>query len=89
MRTGTKRKLSVAFGLIVSIVALWKVFHEINFSELYSVLTQVDYVWLLPNIALVVLSMYQRAWRWQYMIAPIKRVSFDKLLASTCIGFMA
>ncbi|MBD3401667.1 flippase-like domain-containing protein [candidate division GN15 bacterium] len=84
-----KRLLSVAVGIIISIVLLWVVFHKISLTELIGVLVRVNYWWLVPNVALVVLSLYQRAFRWRYMLDPIKRVPYPSLLASTCIGFMA
>lgn len=84
-----KRALSVGIGIVISIALLYAVFHKISVVDLVAVLKRVNYWWLLPNVSLVVLSMYQRAYRWQYMLNPIKRVPYQSLLASTCIGFMA
>ena len=89
MTTRQKKMLSIGLGIVISVAALWAVFGKINFGELVTVLKRVNYWWLLPNIFLVVFSMYQRALRWQYMLLPIKRVKYDSLLASTCVGFMA
>jgi len=33
--------------------------------------------------------MPQRAYRWKFMLRPVKEVGFDKLMSATCIGFMA
>jgi uncharacterized protein (TIRG00374 family) len=76
-------------GLAISIVLLWSLFYKIDFRELFTVLKQANYYWLLPNMALVVFAMYLRAYRWRFMIAPVKQVAYSKLLAATFIGFMA
>lgn len=89
MTARMKRTLSVGLGIIISIVLLWVVFRKISFADLITILGHVNYWWLLPNMAFLVLSMYQRALRWRYMLEPIKVVKYNRLLASTCIGFMA
>jgi len=89
MDTRTKKRLYTLFGMVVSAVLVWMLFRDINFGELTLALKQANYWWLIPNILLIVLTMYQRAYRWKFMIEPIKPVPFPKLLAATCIGFMA
>jgi uncharacterized protein (TIRG00374 family) len=87
--TNQKKVLYLLIGLGISVVLLWLLFRNINFTELVAALRGANYLWLIPNILFIVLTMYQRAFRWRYMIAPIKKVQFSKLLAATCIGFMA
>jgi len=89
MTTGTRRTLYIIIGLTISVILLFLLFRNINFAELGTALTQANYWWLLPNIAFVIFGMYQRAYRWRFMLQPIKIVPFSKLLAATCIGFMA
>jgi len=76
-------------GLGISLLLLWFLFRNINFTELKAALRGANYLWLIPNAVLIFVTMYQRAFRWRYMLAPIKRVEFSKLLAATWIGFMA
>ncbi|HSH00423.1 MAG TPA: lysylphosphatidylglycerol synthase transmembrane domain-containing protein, partial [candidate division Zixibacteria bacterium] len=52
-------------------------------------LLKANYWWLIPNILLILVTMYQRAFRWRSMARPIKEVAFDKLLSATAVGFMA
>jgi len=89
MTTGLKKKLYVAFGIVISVVLLYLLFRDVNFASLSRILKEANYFWLIPNVALIVLTMYQRAFRWHFMVLPIKKVPFPKLLAATCIGFMA
>ncbi|MBI5267395.1 MAG: flippase-like domain-containing protein [candidate division Zixibacteria bacterium] len=87
--SGTRRNLYVAVGLAISVILLWVLFRNIDFGDLGAALTHANYWWLIPNIALAAFAMHQRAYRWKYMINPIKEVRFGTLLSATCIGFMA
>ncbi len=89
MITSQKKRLYVAFGILVSVVLIWVLFRNIDVVELVRVLKGANYWWLLPNIAMAMFAMYQRAYRWQAMMAPIKKVAYKNLLAATCVGFMA
>lgn len=87
--TGFKKIIYVSIGVVISIILLWLLFRNISFRELGSALATANYWWLLPNIVLVAFAMHQRAFRWKFMLNPIKQVPFSKLLSATCIGFMA
>ncbi|MCK4574320.1 MAG: flippase-like domain-containing protein [candidate division Zixibacteria bacterium] len=89
MTRKTKRATYFLLGLAISAVLIWVLFRNIDFGKLVQALKGADYIWLVPNVMLIVLTMYLRAWRWKFMIDPIKRVGFPDLLASTCVGFMA
>ena len=89
MTVRQKRLMSFGIGILVSVVLMWVLFYNIDFAKLTTALQGANYYWLLPNIVLVVFAMYQRAYRWSFMIRPIKAVAYSKLLAATCIGFMA
>jgi len=89
MKSTQRRSISIAAGIAISIVFMWLLFRNINFGELMAALRGANYWWLAPNIVMVMFAMYQRAYRWKFMLRPIKEVPFDKLLSATCIGFMA
>lgn len=84
-----QRFLYFLLGLLISAALLWALFRNIHFAELWDALKGANYLWLIPNIVLIVFTMYQRAYRWKFMIAPIGHVPFSKLLSATWIGFMA
>ena len=84
-----KKTIYLVIGIAVSGFLIWRVFGNIDVDKLLESLKSANYFWLLPNIFLVGFAMYQRAYRWKFMLLPIKRVKFENLLAATCIGFMA
>lgn len=89
MKRNAKRNMMVTVGILISVFLLYFLFKDIEFVKLWAVLKGANYFWLLPNIILLMLSMYLRAFRWQSMLAPVKKVAFHNLMAATCIGFMA
>jgi len=84
-----KKLLYFIIGAAISIVLLWFVFRNIDLEKLFVVLQDVNYLWLLPNLFLVLFAIFQRAYRWKFMIEPIKKVRYSNLLSATSIGFMA
>lgn len=84
----SKRLLAI-FGIIISAIFLYLFFRDIHWNELHQALKSANYLWLIPNIATVFIAMALRAWRWGYMVNPIKKCSFHGLYAATMIGFMA
>ncbi len=89
MTSKVKKIIYLFIGLLVTGFLIYEVFGSIDFGKLVTVLENANYFWLIPNILLIVFAMYQRAFRWKFMLAPIKDVKFKNLLAGTCVGFMA
>jgi uncharacterized protein (TIRG00374 family) len=89
MTIAQRKMLSVVAGIVISVVLMYVLFRNVNFTELVAALKGANYYWLIPNIFFVMFAMYQRAYRWDAMIRPVKKVAYSKLLAATCIGFMA
>ncbi|UCE23977.1 MAG: flippase-like domain-containing protein [Candidatus Zixiibacteriota bacterium] len=89
MTVRVRKLIYVIVGISVSGVLIWMLFRNIDMQKLILALKEADYLWLVPNILIIMLTMYQRAFRWRFMIAPIKHVEFSNLIAATCIGFMA
>ena len=89
MSPKTKKIIYLIIGILISVFLIYKVFGNVDFKILYTTLKNANYYWLIPNILLIIFAMYQRAYRWRFMLAPIKIVKFENLLAGTCVGFMA
>jgi uncharacterized protein (TIRG00374 family) len=82
-----KKKLII--GILISLVFLYLAFRKVDYIELWNALKGANYWWILPNVALVIASMWMRAYRWKFMVNPIKRVGMGSLFSSVMIGFMA
>jgi len=89
MEYRTRRKLMVCLGYALSLALVYFAFRKVEFSELWSSIKGANYGWVIVNVALVMLMMWYRAYRWKYMVDPIKKIGMGKLFSSTMIGFMA
>ncbi len=89
MTLKAKKTLYVLVGIAISAILIYVLLQRIDFVQLGKKLKTANYWWLIPNVLFIILTMYQRAYRWRAMVQPIKIVPFHKLLAATCVGFMA
>lgn len=84
-----KKRLSVYIGLVVAVVCLWWFFRKMPLGELWESLKQAEYWWLVPAMFFVFLSMVFRTFRWQRLLAPIKKIGFMDIFSAIMICFMA
>jgi len=82
-------KKKAIIGAVISLVILVLMLLVIDYGQLWAALKRADYWYLIPFVAVVILSMLLRAWRWRLIVTPLGRISFSRLYASTMIGFMA
>ena len=87
MKKNAKRWL-FWLGLVISGVFLYFAFREINYQELWITLREARLWWLIPGLIIYFGSMLVRAWRWGYLLNPVKKVSTGTLLATILIGYM-
>ncbi|MEI6632509.1 MAG: lysylphosphatidylglycerol synthase transmembrane domain-containing protein [Chlamydiota bacterium] len=85
MSKGTRAVVGIALALLCLAVA----FRGVDFRELWSALTQADYLWLIPAMVVVSVSMIFRVFRWQCLLRPMKRIGFWDLFSAISICFMA
>jgi len=76
-------------GLAISIIFLYLAIRKVDFVLLWGALRDADYLWVFPNMALMMFSYWLRAYRWKFMVNPIKKLTMHRLFSSTLIGFMA
>ncbi|GAK60353.1 hypothetical protein U27_00244 [Candidatus Vecturithrix granuli] len=82
-------KLKFWIGMLISIGCLYFVFRNIDIVKLLETLHSVNYLYLLFAMALQLSTIWLRAERWKYLLAPIKPLTFHHLVPATMIGFMA
>jgi uncharacterized protein (TIRG00374 family) len=82
-------KLKFWIGIIISILCLYFVFRGIDFTKVFEALQSVNYFYLLLAALVNLSTIWLRAERWKYLLAPIKTLHFKDLVPATMIGFMA
>jgi uncharacterized protein (TIRG00374 family) len=76
-------------GFAVSAGIVYLAFRGIDFRQLLVNLQKANYLYLIPIIAIIFLSMALRAARWGYFLLPIKKIGFHPLFEGMLISFMA
>ena len=76
-------------GILISLVFLYLAVRKVDFEDLWMAIKNANYWWTVPNMILMVFSTWMRAYRWKFMVNPIKRLKVYPLFTSTMIGFMA
>jgi len=75
-------------GLLVSTVLLWYTLRDLHLGEVWTVLQEANYWWLIPGVAVYFVSVWFRAWRWGFLLRKSKRVSVNRLFPVVVIGYM-
>jgi hypothetical protein len=75
-------------GLGVSLFFLYFALRGLRLLDLFNVLQDANYWWLLPGIAVYFLAVWARAWRWHYLLRPIKPITTRQLFPITVIGYL-
>ncbi len=75
-------------GVAISAYFLYSVFSELNFGEFWSVVRQANYLWILPGVGVYFVGVWVRAWRWHYLLRPVKQVPTSTMFPIVTIGYM-
>jgi len=75
-------------GLAISAIFLWLVLRNIDFSAFWVEIRQANYWWLIPGVGVYFLAVWARAWRWHYLLRPLKAVPTSKMFPIVAIGYM-
>lgn len=81
--------VAVAIAVIAIMLYRWRT-TSFQWGLFFSTFLNVQWLWLIASIVLLLLTYLGRALRWEVMIRPIKpKASFTKLCSATVIGFTA
>jgi hypothetical protein len=75
-------------GVLVSILFLWLALRGLHLGDFWSALQTANYWWLLPGVGVYFIGVWVRAWRWHYLLGPIKKISTREMFPITTIGYM-
>lgn len=81
--------LKVWIGVIASAILLWLAVQNVDFAHAWHYTRQINPVFLIPYMGLVVGEVLIRGLRWFILLAPIQRASYAGLCSATLIGLMA
>ena len=75
-------------GIVISIIFLYFALRGLHLDEAWQVVKNARYIWLLPGIAVYFIGVYVRAWRWHYLLRPLKKIPTRSMFPIVTIGYM-
>jgi uncharacterized protein (TIRG00374 family) len=82
------KKWQFWLGVLISIVFIWLALRGLQLGEFWGTLKAANYIWLVPGVAVYFVGVWVRAWRWHYLLGPIKKISTKTMFPITTIGYM-
>lgn len=74
-------------GVLISAFFLYRILHKVDFSNLWQDLISANYWWILPGVAVYFVGVWVRAWRWHYLLRPLKAVPTRKIFPIVTMGY--
>jgi len=82
------KKWQFWIGVLISILFIWLALRGMRLEEFWDAVKQGNYIWLVPGVAVYFVGVWVRAWRWHYLLGPIKKISTRTMFPITTIGYM-
>ena len=87
-RIDTMKRWQFWLGVLISLVFTYFVLRKLDWNEFWLALQSANYWWILPGVAVYFVAVWARAWRWHYLLKPIKVIKTHIMFPITCIGYM-
>ncbi|MHC1782856.1 MAG: lysylphosphatidylglycerol synthase transmembrane domain-containing protein [Anaerolineaceae bacterium] len=75
-------------GLVISIGFLFLALRGLQFEQVWQTMQMAQYAWLIPGIAVYFVGVWVRAWRWHYLLRPVKKIPTSTMFPIVAIGYM-
>jgi glycosyltransferase 2 family protein len=75
-------------GVLISAVFLYFSLRGLKLGDFWKAIQTANYWWILPGVAVYFVAVWVRAWRWHYLLGPIKKIPTSRMFPVTCIGYM-
>src|SRR5574341_288126 len=82
------KKWQFWLGVVISALFIWLALRGLRLDQFWEAVQSADYRWLLPGVAVYFVAVWARAWRWHYLLKPIKSVPTREMFPITAIGYM-
>jgi uncharacterized protein (TIRG00374 family) len=75
-------------GVAISAVFLWLALRGLKLGDVWAALRTANLWWLLPGITVYFVGVWARAWRWHYLLRPLKSIATNAMFPIVAIGYM-
>jgi uncharacterized protein (TIRG00374 family) len=82
------KKWQFWLGVLISTLCIWLALRGLRLNEFWGAVQKANYWWLVPGIAVYFVGVWVRAWRWHYLLKPIREIPTRTMFPVTTIGYM-
>ncbi len=82
------KKWQFWFGVLISILFIWLALRGLHLETFWDSVKRANYFWLLPGIGVYFVGVWVRAWRWHFLLGPIKKIPTRRIFPIITIGYM-
>jgi glycosyltransferase 2 family protein len=82
------RRWQFWLGILISVVFMYIALRGLHLEDLGDAIRGANYWWLLPGVAVYFVGVWARAWRWHYLLRPVKAISTRAMFPVVAIGYM-
>ncbi len=75
-------------GVLISVGLMWWALSKLKFADAWQAMQTANYWWLIPGIAIFFVDVWVRAWRWHYLLRPLKPIPTRTMFPIVTIGYM-
>lgn len=75
-------------GVIISAGFLYLALRGLHLDEVWGTIRQANFIWIFPGVVIYFVGVWVRAWRWKFMLRPIKNIPIKTMFHVVCIGYM-
>jgi hypothetical protein len=75
-------------GVLVSVAFLALALKGLHLEKVWEALKTANLWWLIPGVAVYFVGVWARAWRWHYLLKPLKNISTGAMFPIVAIGYM-
>ena len=83
-----KKFQQLIFGLVIALIALYYTLRNVSLGEVIVSFKEIDYIYIIPAIVIIILSYIFRAYRWQALLESSLKVDVSGLYSPMMIGFV-
>jgi uncharacterized protein (TIRG00374 family) len=85
---GAMKRWQFWVGLALSAGFLYLALRGLGLGDIWKPLRTAQYWWLLPGVGVYFIGVWVRAWRWHYLLRPVKSVKTFHTFPIVAIGYM-
>jgi glycosyltransferase 2 family protein len=75
-------------GVVISLVFMYLALRGLHLEDLGQAVQNANYWWLIPGVVVYFMGVWARAWRWHYLLRPVKKISTKTMFPIVAIGYM-